>query len=69
MGTTKHREWRRIVMFEEALRDWQGGCLTQDQAAALLGVSARTFRRWFVGASRKRKQPRPANVHNKRLER
>ena len=35
-------------MFEEALRDWEGGCLTQDQAAALLGVSARTFRRWAV---------------------
>ncbi|WP_446830092.1 helix-turn-helix domain-containing protein [Candidatus Foliamicus sp.] len=35
-------------MFEEALRDWEGGCLTQDQAAALLGVSVRTFRRWTV---------------------
>ena len=35
-------------MFEEALRDWEGGCLTQDQAAALLGVSPRTFRRWVV---------------------
>ena len=35
-------------MFEEALRDWEGGCLTQDQAAALLGAGARTFRRWAV---------------------
>ncbi len=48
MGTAKHREWRSMGMFEEALGDWQGGCLTQDQAAALLGVSARTFRRWMV---------------------
>jgi len=35
-------------MFEEALRDWEGGCLTQDQAAALPGAGARTFRRWAV---------------------
>ena len=58
MGTAKHREWRRLGMFEEALRDWEGGCfltcgqasyvVTQDQAAALLGVSTRTFRRWVV---------------------
>ena len=48
MGTAKQREWRRMGMFEEALRDWEGGCLTQDQAAALLGVSPRTFRRWVV---------------------
>ena len=48
MGTATHREWRRLGMFEEALRDWRGGCLTQDQAAALLGVSTRTFRRWTV---------------------
>ena len=58
MGTAKHREWRRLGMFEEALWDWEGGCfltcgqasyvVTQDQAAALLGVSARTFRRWAV---------------------
>jgi len=37
-----------MEMFEEALRDWEGGCLTQDQAAALLGAGARTFRRWAV---------------------
>ena len=58
MGTAKHREWRRLGMFEEALRDWEGGCfltcgqasyvVTQDQAAGLLGVSPRTFRRWTV---------------------
>ena len=48
MGTAKHREWRRLGMFEEALRDWEGGCLTQEQASSLLGVSARTFRRWAV---------------------
>ena len=48
MGTATRGEWRRLGMFEEALRDWRGGCLTQDQAAALLGVSTRTFRRWSV---------------------
>lgn len=45
MGTAKQREWRRMGMFEEALRDWEGGCLTQVQAAELLGVCTRTFRR------------------------
>ena len=34
-------------MFEEELRDWDG-CLTQDQASALLGISTRTFRRWVT---------------------
>lgn len=48
MGVAEQREWRRMGMFEEALRDWEGGCLRQDQAAALLGVSPRTFRRWVV---------------------
>ena len=48
MGIAEQREWRRLGMFEEALGDWEGGCLTQEQAAALLGVSARTFRRWAV---------------------
>ena len=58
MGIAEQREWRRLGMFEEALGDWEGGCfltcgqasyvVTQEQAAALLGVSARTFRRWAV---------------------
>ena len=48
MGIAEQREWRRLGMFEEALGDWEGGCLTQEQAAGLLGVSTRTFRRWTV---------------------
>ena len=40
MGTVEPRECRYMEMIEEALRDWEGGCLTQDQAAALLGEHA-----------------------------
>jgi len=35
----------RIMRFEEAYGGWQGGRLTQEEAARLLGVCERTFRR------------------------
>jgi transposase len=33
------------MRFEEAYGGWQEGCLTQQEAAQLLGVCERTFRR------------------------
>jgi hypothetical protein len=38
----------RKMRFEEAYEGWEGGCLTQGEAARLLGVSDRTFRRYLV---------------------
>ena len=46
MGVAKRREDRRLMMFGDGHSMWTGGRLTQEQAAELLGVSARTFRRW-----------------------
>lgn len=37
----------RKMRFEEAYGGWQGGRLTQTEAASLLGVSDRTFRRYL----------------------
>ena len=45
MGVAKRKEDRRLMMFEDAHSMWTEGRLTQEQAAELLGVSARTFRR------------------------
>ena len=46
MGVAKRREDRRLMMFGDAHSMWTGGRLTQERAAELPGVSARTFRRW-----------------------
>ena len=46
MGVAKRKEERRLMMFQDARSMWTEGRLTQEQAAELLGVSARTFRRW-----------------------
>ncbi|MDD5268869.1 MAG: helix-turn-helix domain-containing protein [Methylococcales bacterium] len=35
------------MRFEEAYGGWQGGRLTQEEAARLLGVCERTFRRYI----------------------
>ena len=46
----KRAEWlqeTRKMRFEEAYGGWQGGRLTQDEAARLLGVCERTFRRYI----------------------
>ena len=36
------------MRFEEAYGGWRRGCLTQSEAASLLGVCDRTFRRYLV---------------------
>lgn len=36
------------MRFEEAVKDWQKGQISQEEAARLLGVCDRTFRRYFV---------------------
>lgn len=44
------QEWlqeTRKMRFEEAFSGWQAGRLTQDEAARLLGVCGRTFRRYL----------------------
>ena len=46
----KQAEWlqeTRKMRFEEAYGGWQGGRLTQEEAARLLGVCERTFRRYI----------------------
>ena len=46
----KRAEWlqeTRKMRFEEAYGSWQGGRLTQEEAARLLGVCERTFRRYI----------------------
>src|SRR5512136_2057825 len=46
----KRAEWlqeTRNMRFEEAYGGWQGGRLTQEEAARLLGVCERTFRRYI----------------------
>lgn len=37
-----------MVRFEEAYNGWQENRFTQEEAARLLGVSERTFRRYLV---------------------
>ena len=41
MGVAKRKEDRRLMMFEDAHSMWTEGRLPQEQAAELLGVSAR----------------------------
>ena len=38
----------RKMRFEESYESWKHGRLTQEQAAALLGVCDRTFRRYLL---------------------
>ena len=45
----RRAEWlqeTRLMRFEEAYEGWTGSRLTQEEAATLLGVCARTFRRY-----------------------
>jgi transposase len=46
MNRTELLEEIRKMRFEEAYEGWQGGRLRQEEAARLLGVCARTFRRY-----------------------
>ena len=48
MTWTELREKIKKMRFEEAYGGWLKKELTQEQAACLLGVSVRTFRRYIV---------------------
>lgn len=45
-GEAGRKEARRMMVFEDALGLWSQGRITQEDAARMLGVSDRTFRRW-----------------------
>ena len=47
MNRTEFREETKKMRFEEAYGGWRKKELTQEQAACLLGVSVRTFRRYI----------------------
>lgn len=44
-GRAKWLQETRMSRFEDALEGWQSGCMRQSEAALLLGVCDRTFRR------------------------
>lgn len=46
MRRTAWRQELRMTRFEEAFFGWTENRLNQDEAARVLGVYARTFRRW-----------------------
>ena len=46
MGRREAREAVRMARFLTLLHRWELAELNQEEAAALLGVSERTFRRW-----------------------
>ncbi len=48
MNRTELLQEIRLMRFEEAYLGWRRGCLTQSEAASLLGVCDRTFRRYLV---------------------
>lgn len=47
MRRTEWREETRKMRFEEAYGDWRARRLTQEEAARLLGVCEKTFRRYI----------------------
>jgi transposase len=47
MNRTQWLQETRMRRFEEAYTEWQGRRLTQEEAARLLGVTTRTFRRYM----------------------
>jgi hypothetical protein len=47
MRGTVYLEETRKMRFEEASLGWSGSRLTQEQAARILGVCDRTFRRYI----------------------
>ncbi len=47
MRRTEWLQETRLMRFEEAYRGWTESHLTQEAAALLLGVCARTFRRYI----------------------
>ena len=46
MGKADLAQEKRIMLFEEVYGTWTERRLTQEEAAELLGVCPRTFRRW-----------------------
>ena len=46
MGGANLAQEKRIMLFEEVYGVWAERRLTQEEAAELLGVCPRTFRRW-----------------------
>ena len=46
MGRARVRQEIRVMRFESLLERHERGTLSQLEAAALLGMSERTFRRW-----------------------
>ena len=46
MGVARQQENRRLEVFEDTYTMWTERRLTQAQAAEVLGVCERTFRRW-----------------------
>jgi len=47
MEQTKLLQEIRIVRFDEAYDGWKTGCLTQEEAGRLFGMSERNFRRYI----------------------
>ncbi len=47
MRRTEWQQETRLMRWEQAYEDWLGGRLTQEEAAALLGLCARSFRRYI----------------------
>ena len=47
MKRTKWLQGTRKMRFEDAYGDWQSSRLTQEEAARLLGIYERTFRRYI----------------------
>ena len=47
MRRTEALQGVRMAMFLNILNRWESTELNQEEAAALLGVSERTFRRWM----------------------
>ena len=47
MGTARVHEGVRRMRFESLVGRWDRGEVTQAEAAEMLGVSVRTFQRWW----------------------
>ena len=47
MNPTTLRQEIRKMRFEDTWNEWKKGCLTQEEAGRILGMSERTFRRYL----------------------
>ena len=48
MRRTEQRQGLRMLKLRDVLSRWEAGSLSQLEAADVLGMSERTFRRWTV---------------------